>query len=227
MGDELSGYQSTFICLANSRKISGRCIAGKTLAGAWVRPISSRPTGELSEYDRGFSNGGDPKLLDIVTVQMVEPRPHAFQTENHLIDDKMYWAKAGQATYDQVEQLVDTVHGPLWDDSDSSYNGLRDRVELGKANALTSSLKLIRVTDFQVVVAVEGAEFNNGKRKVRGQFTVAHTPYLLAVTDPNISKAVLAKADGTTVIGEALLCISLGEPYNGYAYKLVAGVILR
>ena len=31
------------VCLANSRKISGRCIAGKIMdSGKWIRPVSSR-----------------------------------------------------------------------------------------------------------------------------------------------------------------------------------------
>jgi hypothetical protein len=41
------------VCLANSRKMNGRCIAGRELnegkAGAWIRPVSDRPHHEVSE----------------------------------------------------------------------------------------------------------------------------------------------------------------------------------
>ncbi len=110
----MPNYHKTFTCLANSRKMSGRCIAGKEKDGSWVRPVSSRDTGELSENDRRFKDGTYPQVLDIVLVTMKEPRPHAFQTENHLIDDGYYWSKAGEATYPQLVELIDTVHGPLW-----------------------------------------------------------------------------------------------------------------
>ena len=103
-------YKKTIICLANSRKLAGRCVAGKEIAGstigAWIRPVSSRPTGELSERERRFLNGQDPKLLDVIAVSMVEPRPHAFQTENHLIDDRYYWIKHREATWDVLKAAL-------------------------------------------------------------------------------------------------------------------------
>jgi hypothetical protein len=168
-------YTKTIICLANSRKTSGRCVAGKEVlpngTGAWVRPVSKRPTAELSEEDRRFQDGKDPKLLDVVRIPLVEPRPHGFQVENHLIDDGYYWTKVRKATWAELRLALDPVAGPLWDNSSSSYNGLRDRVQEAVANQSNSSLRLIEVDDLKVVVHVEGAEFGNGKRKVRGRFT--------------------------------------------------------
>ena len=48
---------------------------------------------------------------------------------------------------------------------------------------------------------------------------------MLSVTDPVVSAEVKGKGEGETSLGEALLCISLGEVFNGNAYKLVASVI--
>ncbi len=63
-------YTKTVICLANSQKISGRCVAGKEVVGGkignWVRPVSGRPSGELSEDGRRFEDGRDPILLDVI-----------------------------------------------------------------------------------------------------------------------------------------------------------------
>jgi hypothetical protein len=43
--------RATFICLANSRKKSGRCLAGKAIYNGtyskWIRPISTREHEEL------------------------------------------------------------------------------------------------------------------------------------------------------------------------------------
>jgi hypothetical protein len=50
--------------------------------------------------------------------------------------------------------------------------------------------------------------------------------YLIFITDPVAERAFLAGSDGQYPIGEAYLCVSLGEPYtDNCCYKLVAGVI--
>jgi hypothetical protein len=107
---------------------------------------------------------------------------------------------------------------------------LNDRVAVEATAALGSSLKLISVTALTIRVATEGAAFGNGKRKVRGRFSLNGSRYWLTVTDPAIERRYLHLAgdndDATFAVGRAILSISLGEPYMGYAYKLIAGVIL-
>jgi hypothetical protein len=41
-----------------------------------------------------------------------------------------------------------------------------------------------------------------------------------------MERRYFAGENGSFRIDHAILCISLGEPYQGYTYKLVAGVIL-
>lgn len=224
-------YTKTIVCLANSRKDSGRCIAGKEIEngrmGNWIRPVSKRPAGELSEEERRFEDGQDPKLFDIVRIPMTEPRPHGFQTENHLIDENYYWSRNGSAAWGELNAALDPVKGVLWDNSSSGFNGLHDRVEENVANRLQSSLMLIEVKDLSLSVVIEGVAFGHGKRKVRGRFSLNGAQYLLAVTDPVVERQYLASKDGEYRIGRAVLCISLGEPYKGHAYKLIAGVFTR
>ncbi len=76
------GYENTILCLANSRRPDGRCIAGKEVVtngyGNWIRPVNARPTEEISEEDRRYEDGKDPRVLDVITIRMIEPRPGAY-----------------------------------------------------------------------------------------------------------------------------------------------------
>lgn len=226
----MPNYDSIILCLANSRKMSGRCVAGRELAGngfgSWIRPVSARENAEISFDDRRYQNGQDPKVLDVILIPMIEARPHGFQTENHLIDADYYWEFQRRATWAEALSAVDGQGRSLWSNDSSGYNGLHDRVAEEEADPADGSLRLIDVPNLEVRVGVEGAAFGNGKRRVRGSFTHCGTQHLLSITDPTMEARFLAQPDGHTHIGRALLCVSLGEPFQGYAYKLIAGVIL-
>jgi hypothetical protein len=224
-------YTKKIICLANSRKISGRCIAGKEITddgyGEWIRPVSSRPTGEISEYERRFEDGGHPQILDVITIPLIKHQPHHYQQENHLIDDGFYWEKEGAVRVDELCSMVDNIPNEMWVNGYSSYNGINDRIPEDVANSLESSLLLVQPDTLAISVSVEGAEFGGGKRKVRAIFSVNDHQYKLAVTDPKIESKYLKKEDGRYDIdaSKVYICVSIGEPYNGYCYKLVASII--
>ena len=93
----------------------------------------------------------------VVALPLIESRPEDFQTENHLIDANYYWTKVGEATWDQLREALDSVSGPLWDNSSSSYNGLHDRVEVAAAAKLGDSLRLVEVKDLTIEVLLKGS----------------------------------------------------------------------
>lgn len=216
------------VCLANSRKLSGRCIAGREWmggrVGAWIRPVSDRPNEEVSEEERQYEDGSDPKVLDVIDIPLIAPRPRAWQQENWLLDPTAYWVRRGRVTWRDLAAMVDAPP-MLWPNGYRTYHGLNDRVREDEAMSLTTSLHLLRTDSVTLSVFAPSAAFGNPKRKVYGRFSHAGTEYRLRVTDPVYERAYLAKADGEYSLGESYLTISLGEVWNGFAYKLIAAII--
>ena len=217
------------VCLANSRKISGRCIAGREWdegrgAGPWVRPVSDRQNQEVSEYERQYEDGSDPRVLDVIDVPVLEPRPKGCQTENWLIDPEYYWTKVGSYSPFDLAALTDPID-PLWTDGDSTYHGRNDRIMIELAGSVSGSLRLIRVEEIEIGVFMPGEAFGNPKRRVQGRFAHAGREYALWVTDPVYERRYLAKLDGRYRLGECCLTISLGEPHQGAVHKLIAAII--
>lgn len=153
-------YGKKFMCLANSRKLNGTCVAGKLLdgtkVGGWIRPVSNSPTGELKNRDRRYRDGVDPKLFDIIEVQFLRPQEHAYQSENHVIDDKMYWVRAGRATTAQVKAAIDQFDGALWENQSSSTDGLHGYA-VGNVESLHPALVRLPASPYSDVYQLPSA----------------------------------------------------------------------
>ena len=222
------------LCLANSRKPSGRCVAGREVVasgvGPWIRPVSARPGEEVSEEERQYEDGSDPKVLDVIDVPLLQHRPHACQTENWLLDPARYWRRVRRADWNELQTYVENPPA-LWINGGSTYHGLHDEIPQAAADALPRSLYLIRVPRVDLTVFAPSAAFGNPKRRVQARFQHAAVQYALRVTDPYIERDFLARGDGSYSLGECCLTISLGEPFETkgqfYRYKLVAAIIER
>jgi hypothetical protein len=222
-------YTKTIVCLANSKKFgSGRCVAGREVVpkafGDWVRPVSARPSQEVSEEERQYENGQDPRVLDIIAVEMIRAQPEHHQQENQLIDPDYHWVNKGTVTWSQLQSAVEDAGGPLWINGYHSSNGINDGVPEQEARALPRSLYLVRPKGLIVTVAMEpGYGGKPPKRTTRARFKLRGVDYRFAVTDPVISREL---DFGDTPFPDAVLCVSLpAEAVGGKCYKLVATVI--
>ena len=215
------------VCLANSRKLSGRCIAGRELLGSrpgpWIRPVSAREHEEVSENERQFKDGSDPRLLDIIDLPLLEPRANPYQRENWLLDPTEYWVRVGRFSPTNLTSLVGPT-GTLWLNGCSSYNGQNDRIPTAQAEA-DSSLSLISVNKLSLKVFAPGEAFGNPKRRVQARFRSCGADYWLFVTDPVVEREYLRGEDGEYPLDGCYLTVSVGEPYDGFSYKFVAGLI--
>jgi hypothetical protein len=162
--------------------------------------------------------------LDIIDVPFLAPAPVLYQSENHVIDATRYWTKVGALAANELANLVDRPN-TLWDNGDSSYYGVNDRVGIQAASLLTTSLLLIIPENLAIHVVTEGAEFGNPKKRVRANFEYNGDPYFLSVTDPVFEREFLPKPNGNYELAGCHMCVSLGEVYQNHCYKLVAAII--
>jgi len=226
-------YIKRLLCLACSTKKhesgEGRCVAGKEMLaegfGGWIRPVSARSSGEVCESERQCQDGMPVQVLDVVTVPLLRPQPQHYQIENHVIDAERRWTRHDKGAWKDVQAALDTPTGPLWINGYSTQNGLNDHVPEPLARELSRSLYLISPESLNVIVRTERVYDSLPKRRIRAAFSFNGMEYTLMVTDPVVKDRFLLGKEGEFCIKQAALCISLGEAFNGNAYKLVATII--
>jgi hypothetical protein len=217
----MSPYHKTILCLANSRRPGGTCFAGKEFAGGkssgWIRPVNAAHGGAVSANDRIYQDGSHAELLDIVKVPLQAAKPHLHHQEDHQIDARSFWQKAGRANWQNVTEATDVIQGPLWVNEGSSFHGENDKVSDASAAKLSGSLHLIEPVDLDLVVGKESAYQAPDVRRVRAKFLYNKIRYNFVVTDEPVESLYFAKGNGTYRIKDVRLCVSLAEVLNGNA----------
>lgn len=217
------------LCLANSYKHEHRCVAGISLASKkWVRLVGTQIPGCLTLKETCYADGTPAEVLDVIEVEMGE----RCGSNGHPED---VFVKAGVwrmiRRFDQPRDAH--ILAEFLSKSPTVLQSSGDRVYARKFenSPAAKSLELIRPDDLWWWIRDE-----NGKRKNRALFRVGHvgrTRYDLAVTDPRWLETLNHLAPGiychANVAGnkpiKTLLTVSLSEPFEGFHYKLVAGVV--
>ena len=215
---------SPILILASSRKPGGICLAGKRLDGArggtWIRPVWESTGIGWNTAILGRKAGCIPAVGDVFSIPLSASQPWAYQSENWRIGDGA-WDFAGHRENRALTAFADN-HASLWTNNCCSASGLNDRVPLDIAlRSGEGSLRLIHPTNLKFVAMV-----HNERRKLRACFNFRGVRYCLCVTDQQACDRWFDRIDhGHNGAADALLCISLGQPFDAYCYKLVAGVI--
>jgi len=215
------------ICLANSYKHGGRCVAGvRTDGKGWVRPISDSADGTLNYRDYRLSNGTDVKVLDLVSISLTEPKPAKHQPENWLFEKQPWKLIARPAPSDALKAVANI----LFVDS-FLFKNTKDRIPSKEFNEkpAASSLAIVHPSKLEFCIT----QSFSGKKQLRAKFELAGRVFDLAVTDPvwkdrlnNRIHGTYGRADvGIDNDTQVFLTISLGEPLDGFCYKLVAAVL--
>ncbi|MGD0578940.1 MAG: hypothetical protein ABSC08_08430 [Bryobacteraceae bacterium] len=223
-------YVKRIVCLANSIKTGGSCIAGKEVLpngdyGGWIRPVSERKTAEVWPKECKYRDGVLPKLLDIIDVPLRDAAPHNHQSENHIIDTTRRWMKVGELPWNVLPQLLDRPT-TLWINRDRTSAGAFNCMSQEEAATQNYSLALIRPENF--VVKVGSKAWDGEKtRTYRGSFRYNGVAYALQLTDRVVTNAYQSKEEGDYPLEGVDICVSLTEPWrrdNNRCHKLVAAV---
>lgn len=219
-------YTATFVCLANSRKHNGRCLAGKALFkesySKWIRPVTEHPSEELQSHEHCLQSGEDSSILDLLEIQLLEQKGKQHQQENWLMDISVPLKKKGSLSLNEVTQIVDSPLS-LWGLGSSSKNGLNNFVPASEIQQYSNSLYLIEVKNFKLQITEETYPY---KRKTMvGIFSYKEADYKLKITDPDFERKFIDRQLGDYEIERTLLTISLGENFKESYYKLIAGII--
>jgi hypothetical protein len=207
------------ICLANSWRPGGRCIAGiDPVTGKWIRPVP-RDVDAIPETRCTVGSTALP-LLSLFDVETEEPtQTPKYQRENRVLKN-WNWVVKGRVAGAHLEPFVD--------DAAPIFHNTQDRVVAALLDPLPpaewKSLQLVRPRNLRF------ERDSHDARRWRARFRDrAGSEYLLKVTDPDATRRLDA---GERVGTRALLTVSLTRPWEGrdvtmlaLCYKVVAAVI--
>jgi hypothetical protein len=210
--------KTQILLLANSKKPGGRCLAGIRLDTLeWVRPITLAPHNSIPAEASLKAHTKIPfRPLDVIEVDLIEPKPFKYQRENWVCDPGSITEVGSLEVESALAQISPKIESQPWflQDGKSRINP-EDYIRY-KTNA--PSLALIEVASAEI------AHNKAGSRRIT--FEVGKFKWDLPFTDDNY-----AGEDGK--IFRTLLCLSVGEEWQprweptnqSWHYKLVAALI--
>ena len=214
-----------FICLANSYKRGGRCIAGVVVvpdgdAGwklvcndddipRWIRPIARTIYGEIPNFV-----GESIKVLSIVKLTNVVFCPKKAHSENVYYSRMEQCNDAISQEARVMNQLIDTKHQSL-------FHNRGRAVSAEMLAGINYSLMLIHPDKASAYI-----DENREKSKNRMKFTYYGVEYDFPITDPLFIECLKKNSEKYANINDVYLTLSLGLEFEGWHHKLVAGVII-
>ena len=213
-----------FICLANSLKRGGRCIAGIEIeigtqdhwriirnpngTPHWIRPID--PCTDYGEITNSIAL--PIQLLSVVKLTEVQTCPHGAHSED------VYFSQIsviGQIIPSLVHlhELTDVIHTEIFYNSEYSISPL---------TYANGDYSLMFIHPERIWVE---PDLLKERAKYRMRIAYRGNSYEMSVTDPNYLKYLGEQMQDGGFVKDAYLCLSLGLEYEFRHHKLVAGVV--
>lgn len=222
-------HTDRIVCLANSYKHENRCVAGISLiTKKWVRLIGRQVPGCLTLAETCYAGGKPAALLDVFEAELGEACGSNCHPEDVFVTGRRLRPIRRLDGAGDAKVLAAYVS-----QRPTILQGYGDRVTAHRIEdtPMSRSLELICPSDLWWWVRDE-----KGKRKSRAIFRISPTSrirYDFSVTDPVLLDILHLLPTGihphSLVMGsepcETFLVVSLSEPFLGFHYKLVAGVL--
>jgi hypothetical protein len=217
------------VCLANSYKHDHRCVAGISVeTKQWVRLVGHQVPGCITRKEASYPDGKEAALLDVFEAELGEKCGSNAHPEDVFITGKTWQSARRFDTPADAQFLAGYVNKePV------VLQGYCDRVQTSRFEKTPAqcSLGLVHPEDLWWWIREESS-----KRRNRAVFRLGQAGrvrYDLAVTDPKWLDLLNLMPAGiyphALLCGgkqpKTYLCISLSEPFEGFHYKLVAGVV--
>ncbi len=145
----------------------------------------------------------------------IEHLPLINQPENYLISDDI-WEQNYNLKYENIVNYIDNPLD-LWIDGVSRSDRVNYHLIKNGKIVIEQSLYLIRVDRVDIYWRDRGV-IGKGRQR-RGVFEYNGIRYDLPITDPKFRDFKEHSLESS------FLCISLGEEFDGYCYKLIASII--
>lgn len=213
-----------FICLANSYKHGGRCIAGIEITfdangkpfiahhpdgrPVWIRPVSDTPDEAIpTEIAQNI------KMFSVIKLTDVVPCPK----KAHVEDVRYSQMECRHGSFTPNNQLLqlclDKKHQNIF-----YYQG--KAVSAQMVERLDYSLMLIKPDEAEAYI-----DESREKSKYRMRFSYYGMHHDFSITDPVFLEAFRANPELSTDLKDVYLALSLGMEFEGFHFKLVAAVI--
>ena len=214
-----------FICLANSYKRRGRCIAGvevlvskddhweivrnKDGSPHWIRPIDQHTEyGEILEGEARHIS-----LLSVVKLRDVVPCPHDSHSEdvNYI---QMTNIGMINGNHEVLDLFTDNIHSEIFYTTELAISP--------EAYAMGNySLMMIHPENIQFQ-----EDPTKNRARYRMLFSYHGVNYDLSITDPVFYERVTLQPDIITSLSDIYLTLSIGLVYEGRHHKLIAGLLI-
>ena len=213
-----------FICLANSYKHGGRCVAGIEAVPQsdgsldivrhgdgrprWIRPVSMSANGEIPNHlAESF------KVFSLVKLTDVEPCPDKAHSEDVHCSRMEICPFELSPTKAFLDQLIDTRHQAVF-----YYRG--KAIPATMIDRLDYSLMLIHPENVSAYCDEE-----RESSKYRMKFTYFGANYDFPITDPVFLEQFKKNPEIYSDLNGVYLVLSLGLEFEGFHFKLVAAVV--
>ncbi|MCX6133017.1 MAG: hypothetical protein NTU47_04295 [Ignavibacteriales bacterium] len=209
-----------FVCLANSYKEGGRCLAGIEIDNhynavrdrgrpKWIRPICNTQHGQVPT---GLVQGLN--VLDILGVQVTQRLNNGYQSENVYFDEK---------SLERTGVFNKTLLNNLCSDQTKIFGNYGKAVAPDAITTLSHSLMFVKLSVYEVIERTYSD--SPGRAQVRLVFKYYEHTYDLPVTDPQFLHKYKLNPDVLTGVRELFITLSLGVLHQGWYSKLVAAII--